>query len=76
MASELDRHLEKCREVAGALQLELLATGNRNKEIAAHLGISTDTVSAHIKSIFAKFGVHDRTAALAEGVRRGIVHLR
>jgi two-component system NarL family response regulator len=56
--------------------LELLATGNRNKEIAAHLGISTDTVSAHIKSIFAKFGVHDRTAALAEGVRRGIVHLR
>jgi two-component system NarL family response regulator len=56
--------------------LELLATGNRNKEIAGHLGISTDTVSAHIKSIFAKFGVHDRTAALAEGVRRGIVHLR
>ena len=61
----------RCRVV-----LELLATGNRNKEIAAHLGISTDTVSAHIKSIFAKFGVHDRTAALAEGVRRGIVHLR
>jgi glutamate--cysteine ligase len=29
VASELDRHLVKCREVAGALQLELLATGYR-----------------------------------------------
>jgi DNA-binding NarL/FixJ family response regulator len=56
--------------------LELLATGSRNKEIAATLGISPDTASAHIKSIFSKFGVHDRTAALAEGVKRGIIHLR
>jgi DNA-binding NarL/FixJ family response regulator len=56
--------------------LELLATGNRNKEIAAQLGISGDTASAHIKSIFTKFNVHDRTAALAEGLRRGIIHIR
>jgi DNA-binding NarL/FixJ family response regulator len=56
--------------------LELLATGKRNKEIAAALGISGDTASAHIKSIFQKFNVHDRTAALAEGVRRGMIHIR
>ena len=56
--------------------LELLATGKRNKEIAADLGISGDTASAHIKSIFQKFGVHDRTAALAEGIRRGIIRIR
>ena len=56
--------------------LQLLATGKRNKEIAADLGISGDTASAHIKSIFQKFGVHDRTAALAEGIRRGIVRIR
>lgn len=56
--------------------LELLATGKRNKEIAAELGISGDTASAHIKSIFAKFNVHDRTAALAEALRRGILHIR
>jgi len=56
--------------------LQLLATGKRNKEIAAELGISNDTASAHIKSIFLKFGVHDRTAALAEGIRRGIIHIR
>jgi DNA-binding NarL/FixJ family response regulator len=56
--------------------LELLATGLRNKEIAAELGISSDTASAHVKSIFQKLNVHDRTAALAEGLRRGIIHLR
>jgi len=55
--------------------LELLATGQRNKEIAATLSISEDTARTHIKSIFFKFNVHDRTAALAEGVRRGIVHI-
>jgi DNA-binding NarL/FixJ family response regulator len=55
--------------------LELLAEGQRNKEIAATLSISEDTARTHIKSIFFKFNVHDRTAALAEGVRRGIVHI-
>jgi DNA-binding NarL/FixJ family response regulator len=55
--------------------LELLATGKRNKEIAADLGISSDTARAHIKSIFVKFNVHDRTAALAEALRRGIIHI-
>jgi len=44
-------------------------------EIAAALGISGDTASAHIKSIFLKFNVHDRTAALAEALRRGIIHI-
>jgi len=55
--------------------LELLATGKRNKEIAADLGISSDTARAHIKSIFIKFNVHDRTAALAEALRRGMIHI-
>jgi len=55
--------------------LELLAAGQRNKEIAATLSISEDTARTHIKSIFVKFNVHDRTAALAEAVRRGIVHI-
>lgn len=55
--------------------LELLATGKRNKEIAAALGITVDTANAHIKNIFVKFDVHDRTAALAEALRRGIIHI-
>lgn len=55
--------------------LQLLKTGKRNKEIAAELGISEDTTRTHIKSIFSKFNVHDRTAALSEAIRRGIVHI-
>jgi DNA-binding NarL/FixJ family response regulator len=55
--------------------LELLVTGMRNKEIAARLGVTEDTARAHIKSIFTKFNVHDRTAALAEALRRGLVHI-
>jgi DNA-binding NarL/FixJ family response regulator len=56
--------------------LELLAAGMRNKEIAAALGISADTIGAHVKRIYTKFDVHDRTAALTEAIRRGIIHIR
>jgi len=55
--------------------LELLATGKRNKEIAATIQI-TETTRAHIKTIFLKLNVHDRTAALSEALRRGFVHLQ
>jgi DNA-binding NarL/FixJ family response regulator len=55
--------------------LQLLVTGMRNKEMASHLGISEDTVRAHVKGVFAKFQVHDRTAALAVALRRGLVRL-
>lgn len=55
--------------------LQLLARGMRNKEIAGRLGISEETIQAHMKSIFTKLDVHDRTAALAIAIRQGIVHL-
>lgn len=55
--------------------LALVAKGNRNKEIAALLGISLDTVAVHLKHIFAKLDVTDRTAAVGIAVRRGIVHI-
>ena len=56
--------------------LELLSKGMRNKEIASALGITADTTGAHVKSIYAKFGVHDRTAALAEAIRRGLIYIK
>jgi DNA-binding NarL/FixJ family response regulator len=56
--------------------LELLATGKRNKEIASALQISEETTRAHIKTIFLKLNVHDRTAALSEALRRGFVHMQ
>jgi DNA-binding NarL/FixJ family response regulator len=55
--------------------LKLLAKGMRNKEIGATLHITEETVRAHIRSIFLKLSVHDRTAALAEALRRGIVRV-
>lgn len=54
--------------------LRLVARGMRNKEIAAALGITEETVQSHVKSILAKFSVHDRTEAVVVGFRRGIVH--
>lgn len=55
--------------------LERLAKGMRNKEIAVELRISEETARAHIKGIFHKLNVHDRTAALAEALRRGLVRV-
>jgi DNA-binding NarL/FixJ family response regulator len=55
--------------------LQLVARGMRNKEIAAELKISEETVQGHVKNILAKLSVHDRTEAVAVAIRRGIVHL-
>ena len=55
--------------------LELVFEGHRNKEIAASLMISEDTVEVHLKNIFAKLMVHDRTAAVRVGLSRGIIHM-
>ena len=55
--------------------LELIAKGFRNKEIAGELGIGHETVQTHIKRLFAKLHVSDRTAAVTVALSRGIVHL-
>ena len=38
----------------------LVAEGKRNREVAAELGISENTVKRHLQSIFSKTGVRDR----------------
>lgn len=53
----------------------LMMQGLRNKEIAPSLGISEGTVQVHIKSIFSKLSVNDRTAAVKVALLRGIVHM-
>jgi two-component system NarL family response regulator len=55
--------------------IQLIGKGMRNKEIGARLGISEETVQAHLKAIFSKLRVHDRTAALVTAIQRGIVHV-
>ena len=55
--------------------LELLVRGRSNKEIGAQLHISEETVKSHLKTLFAKLNVRDRTDAALSAVRHGIVHL-
>jgi two-component system, NarL family, response regulator len=56
--------------------LELIAEGQRNKEIAHTLGITQETVQTHIKRLFVKLNVSDRTAAVTVALSRGIVHIK
>lgn len=55
--------------------LQLLAQGLANKQIAASLGISENTVKFHVSAIFAKLGATSRTEAVRIGIRRGLVVL-
>jgi DNA-binding NarL/FixJ family response regulator len=53
--------------------LELVRKGLRNREIAASLGVSEETVQSHVKHILGKLEVPDRTAAIDVALRRGIL---
>jgi len=55
--------------------LALLADGLVNKQIAARLGISTNTVKTHLELLFEKLGVATRAEAVATGVKRGLLLL-
>lgn len=55
-------------------ELEVLrgaAAGERNKEIAYRLGISSRTVKAHLTSVYNKLGVDSRAAAIAIAAKKG-----
>ena len=79
----LDRFAELSRQaqVPEALSereieaLKLMAKGAANKEIAAELFISESTVKSHIASIFQKLEVNDRTEAVTQAIRKGIIRL-
>ena len=51
--------------------LSLVAEGHPNKQIAWRLDLSIETVKAHLKNIFAKLDVDDRTKAAMVATRRG-----
>lgn len=53
--------------------LRLLATGSSNKEIADKLFISELTVKVHIRNIFRKIGVGDRTKAVLYAIQNELV---
>ena len=53
--------------------LGMLATGASAPDIAAQLHLSAATVKTHLHNLYAKLGVSDRAAAVAEGMRRGLI---
>jgi DNA-binding NarL/FixJ family response regulator len=53
--------------------LQTLSQGNSFKMIAAHLGISAETVRTHIKSIYEKLQVHSQTGAVSKAINERIV---
>src|SRR5262245_28081926 len=55
--------------------LELLAEGLPNKAIAARLGLSDQTVKAHVAAISGKLGAANRTDAVRRAVRDGLITL-
>ena len=55
--------------------LKMITDGKSNNEIAASLDITDNTVKTHLKNIFGKLGVDDRTSAAMTAIRRGIVRV-
>lgn len=55
--------------------LEAVARGARNKEIAAHLGISEPTVKTHLTNLYAKLNVDSRASAVAVATERRLISL-
>jgi DNA-binding NarL/FixJ family response regulator len=53
----------------------LIADGKANKEIAAQLSLSEETVRRQVRNILSKLGVTDRTQAAMVGLKRGIIEL-
>jgi DNA-binding NarL/FixJ family response regulator len=53
--------------------LSLIAAGNANKEIAAQLSTSEDTVKGQVRNILSKLDAKDRTHAAMIGLKRGII---
>jgi len=55
--------------------LQLIADGCSTPEVADQLYISQKTVKNHLASIYQKLDARDRTQAVLQAVRMGIVHL-
>jgi two-component system nitrate/nitrite response regulator NarL len=76
MASELTQRRSAVRSLLSAREseiLKLLAGGASAPDIASRLHLSTATVKTHLHNLYEKLEVSDRAAAVAEGMRRGLI---
>lgn len=74
VAADLAVHLgEKGLSERELEVLRWVACGKSNREAASELGVTEETVKAHMKSICAKLNANDRTHAVTIAIRRGIL---
>jgi DNA-binding CsgD family transcriptional regulator len=76
MLSEVCAPLSLRREPLTEREIEvlaLLATGMSNAEIGAELFISVNTVKSHLKNVYGKLGVSNRTRALSTALELGVI---
>ena len=74
IAAELADHAGEGDLSARELEvLGLIAHGNANKEIAARLSITEETVKSHVRRILDKLTANDRTHAVTIALKRGII---
>jgi len=73
LAERLGRPEPSARELDA---LRLVAQGRSNKEIAAALGVSDETVKTHMSNVMQKLGANDRAHAVTEAIRLGWIELR
>jgi two-component system nitrate/nitrite response regulator NarL len=53
--------------------LALVADGDTTADAAAKLHLSSATIKSHLQNVYGKLGVTDRSAAVAEAIRRGLL---
>src|SRR5260370_15095053 len=76
VASELAEHAtDESLSEREIYVLRSISCRNANKEIAAQLSITEETVKGHVKNILSKLGANDRTHAVTIGLKRGIIDL-
>jgi two-component system, NarL family, nitrate/nitrite response regulator NarL len=76
MAEEIRRRAQSTQEALSAREqqiLGLLAEGASAPDIARQLYLSPATVKTHLHNTYEKLGVSERAAAVAEGMRRGLI---
>jgi two-component system, NarL family, response regulator LiaR len=71
-ASRKDRQAEELTEREVEI-LQLVAFGHTNRDVGGKLFISPDTVKTHLEHIYQKLDATDRTAAVAEALRRRLI---
>jgi two-component system, NarL family, nitrate/nitrite response regulator NarL len=76
LADQIQRHSKNSGPVLSEREhqvLRLTADGNSVAEIGTRLELSAATVKTHLQHTYRKLGVSDRAAAVAEGMRRGLL---